>query len=80
MTNEIASIYDNAKQGHVRGIKLLVRVHRLRSHLILLVGTRFWLPSRVQKTTRHFHSNPIPSEMKIVVLAVVDPVDSFVQI
>lgn len=24
MTNEIASIYDNAKQGHVRGIKLLV--------------------------------------------------------
>lgn len=26
MTNDIASIYENAKQGHVRGIKLLVRI------------------------------------------------------
>lgn len=25
MTNEIASIYENAKQGHIRGIKLLER-------------------------------------------------------
>jgi hypothetical protein len=24
MTNEIASIYENAKQGHIHGIKLLV--------------------------------------------------------
>jgi hypothetical protein len=26
MTNEIASIYENAKQGHIQGIKLLVSI------------------------------------------------------
>ena len=30
MTDDIASIYDNAKQGHVKGIKLLVSYHLLQ--------------------------------------------------